>query len=84
MKFNDNTDGKVVDKVTFLQWDKHGVPCIIVKVLPLASETVNYILSQMKLILEGKGAEGITFMSISRQHSGIIISSGPGCVDFRL
>ena len=60
VKFNDNTDGKVVDKVTFLQWDEQGVPCIIVKVLPLASETVNHILSQMKLILEGKGAEGIT------------------------
>lgn len=57
VKFSDDTDDAVVDKVTFLQWDQQGVPCIAVESFPIASETINSILSQMKAMLEGKGAE---------------------------
>jgi tRNA (uracil-5-)-methyltransferase len=67
-----------VEKLTYLQWDEQGVPCIEVEVFPIATVTINRLLVMMKGICEGEKGVGCAPMMCRHLSSIHLLSSLQG------
>jgi tRNA (uracil-5-)-methyltransferase len=72
-----DTSGRV-EKLTYLQWDEQGVPCIEVEVFPIATVTINRLLVVMKGICEGEKGLGCAPMMCRHLSSIHLLSSLQG------